>query len=110
MISLKRADPDAKAIIFSSWISVLVTLAGAFEGNSIAYTTLLHARDACQPHRLHAWQTQGSAVWCLLLPVQMGANGLNLTAANHLLLVDPVLSLGREAQAIARMHRIGQTR
>ncbi|CAL8071212.1 unnamed protein product [Calicophoron daubneyi] len=107
---IKQEDADAKAIVFSSWLSVLVTLTGALEQNGLSYTTLFQARDACCPGRLAGFQCMGSATWILLMPIQLGANGLNLTSANHLLLVDPVLSHGREAQAIARMHRIGQTR
>ncbi|KAG5448515.1 E3 ubiquitin-protein ligase shprh [Clonorchis sinensis] len=107
---IKLADPDAKAIVFSSWLSVLVTIAGALEQNGLSYTTLFHPRDACCPGRLTGFHCFGSATWILLMPIQLGSNGLNLTSANHLLLVDPVLSHGREAQAIARMHRIGQTR
>ncbi|CAH8448552.1 unnamed protein product [Schistosoma rodhaini] len=107
---IKREDPDAKAIVFSSWLSVLVTLAGALDQNGLAYTTLFHARDACCPGRLAGFQCFGSTTWILLMPVQLGANGLNLTSANHVLFVDPVLSHAREAQAVARIHRIGQTR
>ncbi|CAH8467682.1 unnamed protein product [Heterobilharzia americana] len=107
---IKRNDPDAKAIVFSSWLSVLVTLAGALDQNGLAYTTLFHARDACCPGRLAGFQCFGSTTWILLMPVQLGANGLNLTSANHVLFIDPVLSHAREAQAVARIHRIGQTR
>lgn len=88
----------------------MVTLAGAFEHNGLPYTILYKARDACKPGRLSSFQCAGSLRWILLMPIQLGANGLNLTVANHVLFVDPVLSHGREAQAIARIHRIGQTR
>lgn len=89
---------------------MLITIAGAMEQNGLSYTTLFKARDACCPGRLAGFQCMGSATWVLLMPIQLGANGLNLTSANHVLLVDPVLSHGREAQAVARIHRIGQTR
>ncbi|KAF8563242.1 hypothetical protein P879_11301 [Paragonimus westermani] len=107
---IKQTDPDAKAIVFSSWLSVLITIAGALDQNDLSYTTLFQPRDACCPGRLAGFQYLGSVTWILLMPIQLGANGLNLTSANHVLLIDPVLSHGREAQAIARMHRIGQTR
>ncbi|CAH8452371.1 unnamed protein product [Dicrocoelium dendriticum] len=107
---IKEFDPDAKAIVFSSWLSVLITTANALEQNGLAYVTLFQPRHACCPGRLAGFHCPGSATWILLMPIQLGANGLNLTSANHLLLIDPVLSHGREAQAIARMHRIGQTR
>lgn len=44
----------------------------------------------------------------LLLLVQHGANGLNLLEARHVILVEPLLNPAAEAQAISRVHRIGQ--
>ena len=49
-------------------------------------------------------------VSCLLLPLKHGANGLNLVDAQHVVLIEPLLNPGAEAQAINRVHRIGQTR
>ena len=46
----------------------------------------------------------------LLLPLKSGAIGLNLIEANHVVMVEPLLNVGVEHQAINRVHRIGQTR
>ena len=46
----------------------------------------------------------------LLLPLKRGANGLNLTCASHVLLLEPVLDLGLEQQCVKRVDRIGQTK
>ncbi|VDM36067.1 unnamed protein product [Hydatigera taeniaeformis] len=103
---IKLEDAGAKAVVFSSWTSVLLTIGRALELNGIICTSLLKPRDS----GLAQFRSAESRVWVLLLPLQLGANGLNLIEANHLLFVDPVLSHGREVQAIARLHRIGQLR
>jgi SNF2 family DNA or RNA helicase len=45
-----------------------------------------------------------------LLSLKAGGTGLNLTAADHVFLLDPWWNPAVEAQAIDRVHRIGQSR
>ena len=46
----------------------------------------------------------------MLLSLRAGGVGLNLTAANHLLLLDPAWNPAAEWQCFDRVHRLGQTR
>ncbi|PGH11872.1 hypothetical protein AJ80_06937 [Polytolypa hystricis UAMH7299] len=46
----------------------------------------------------------------LLISLRAGGVGLNLTAANHVFVMDPWWSFAVEAQAIDRVHRMGQFR
>lgn len=45
-----------------------------------------------------------------LLAHKVGAQGLTLTRANHVFLLEPALEPAIEQQATARVHRIGQQR
>jgi len=45
----------------------------------------------------------------LVLHAGSGAAGLTLTVARHVFLLEPFLRAGEEAQALNRVHRIGQT-
>ena len=51
-----------------------------------------------------------SDVKVLLLSTQAGGAGLTLVQANHVYLLEPSLDPALEQQAMARVHRIGQTR
>lgn len=45
-----------------------------------------------------------------LLSMRSGAVGINLTAANHVFLMDPAFNPALEDQAVGRAHRMAQTR
>merc|ERR1712185_872139 len=46
----------------------------------------------------------------LLLTAQGQASGLTLTAASHVIIVEPQPDVAVELQMVGRVHRIGQTR
>ncbi|XP_057541140.1 uncharacterized protein LOC130818900 isoform X2 [Amaranthus tricolor] len=122
---IKSCDPKAKILVFSSWNDVLDVLEHAFSANEISFVRMKGGRKRSQTV-LSAFKGQkmvekGSGkmndqhkpetkfIQVLLLLVQHGANGLNLLEAQHVILVEPLLNPAVEAQAISRVHRVGQT-
>ncbi|GER46593.1 SNF2 domain-containing protein [Striga asiatica] len=118
------ADPKSKILVFSSWNDVLDVLQHAFAANSINYVRMKGGRksqiavsqfrghkspakeNGKKPENNNNVATKSPQV--LLLLIQHGANGLNLLEAQHVILVEPLLNPAAEAQAVGRVHRIGQ--
>uniref|UniRef100_A0A6M2F4Q2 RING-type domain-containing protein n=1 Tax=Populus davidiana TaxID=266767 RepID=A0A6M2F4Q2_9ROSI len=116
---IKSSDPKAKVLVFSSWNDVLDVLEHAFNANEITYIRMKGGRKShvaisefraqnSSLKRTDRQQQETKSVQVLLLLIQHGANGLNLLEAQHVVLVEPLLNPAAEAQAVSRVHRIGQ--
>jgi len=97
-----------KALVFSQWTGLLDRVEPALRAAGIAWTRLDGAtRDRAGV--VAAFQdAAGPPV--LLVSLRAGGTGLNLTAADHVFLLDPWWNPAVEDQAADRAHRIGQTR
>jgi len=58
--------------------------------------------------KLAKFQQPDSRYFCMCLSVQTGGTGLTITGADRVILVDPAWNPSADAQAIDRVHRIGQ--
>lgn len=99
-----------KALVFSQWTSLLDRVEPALQNAGIGFARLdgsMHA-DARAAVVAHFQQDAGPPV--LLISLKAGGTGLNLTAADHVFLLDPWWNPAVEDQAADRTHRIGQTR
>lgn len=97
-----------KALVFSQFTSFLAIVRRHLDGRGIAYEYLDGAtrdRQACV-----ARFQDDPACRLFLVSLKAGGLGLNLTAAEHVFILDPWWNPAVEAQAIDRAHRIGQTR
>ncbi|KAI3952838.1 hypothetical protein MKX01_006881 [Papaver californicum] len=107
---IKSTDLKAKVLVFSSWNDVLDVLEHAFSANNISHIRMKGGRKshvALEQFKGER-EPEGKSIQVLLLLFQHGANGLNLLEAQHVILIDPLLNPAIEAQAINRVHRIGQ--
>jgi len=60
--------------------------------------------------KITKFQQADSRYFCICLSVQVGGTGLTITGADRVILVDPAWNPSMDAQAIDRVHRIGQQR
>ncbi|HNE28942.1 MAG TPA: DEAD/DEAH box helicase, partial [Saprospiraceae bacterium] len=99
-----------KVLFFSSFERHLQLFRREFEaaGQSFAWLT----GDTATPDRAREVKRfqEDPSVQAFFMTVKAGGVGLNLTAADYVFLLDPWWNPAAEDQAIARAHRIGQTR
>jgi superfamily II DNA or RNA helicase len=96
-----------RALVFSQFVELLTLLRRDLDRERIAYEYLdgsTHDREAV----VNRFQ-QGTAP-CFLISLKAGGAGLNLTAADTVILCDPWWNPAVEDQASGRAHRIGQER
>lgn len=99
-------ESGRKVLVFAYFLDVLKALAARFDVvGTIDGSVPPEGRQAlCDRFSAH----DGHAI--LLLQIQAGGQGLNLQAASVVVLTEPQTKPTTEAQAIARAHRMGQTR
>lgn len=95
-----------KALVFSQWTSFLDLIEPHLKAANIRFNRL----DGSTKDRgavVDAFQDPGGPS-VMLLSLKAGGTGLNLTAADHVFLMDPWWNPAVEDQAADRAHRIGQ--
>jgi E3 ubiquitin-protein ligase SHPRH len=97
-------DKGERCLVFSQWDDLLSIIESALSANHIAFT---HPKGA----KMFGVSAQALRSSCqvMLLNVKRGAEGLTLVEATHVFMIEPLLHCGLDAQAINRVHRIGQT-
>jgi superfamily II DNA or RNA helicase len=99
-----------KVLFFSSFTQHLQIYRGIFEKEKIPYAWLTgETPQADRGGIIERFQTDDK-VQAFFCSIKAGGVGLNLTAADFVFLLDPWWNPAAEDQAIARAHRIGQTR
>jgi DNA repair protein RAD5 len=106
---VRKIAPVSKSVVFSQFTSFLDLLDPALKSAKI--NTLRFDGSMSQKERarvLKEFATR-STFTVLLLSLRAGGVGLNLTCASRVYMMDPWWSFAIEAQAIDRVHRMGQT-
>ena len=106
-----EGDPAAKAVVFTKFGDALGVVGPLLEGRGIGCVTLKQERWWRKEwHGRHAVEVFSEEEACrvMLLEANTAAAGLTLTCARHVVFVDVLNSELLEAQAKARVSRIGQ--
>ena len=103
------ADPGAgKVLVFSQFVGLLDRVRAPLDSGGVPYA-YLDGRTRLRQAQVDRFQEDPNCR-LMLISLKAGGTGLNLTAAEHVFLLDPWWNPAAEAQAIDRAHRIGQTR
>ncbi|MDX1944703.1 MAG: DEAD/DEAH box helicase [Pirellulaceae bacterium] len=102
-------EGNHRALVFSQFVQHLSLIRGALDAAGITYQYL----DGQTPpkdreRRVDAFQRGEGELF--LISLKAGGTGLNLTAADYVIHMDPWWNPAVEDQATDRAHRIGQTR
>jgi DNA repair protein RAD5 len=114
LIHLLSLPRNTKSVVFSQFTSFLDLISPQLTRHNIHHLRF----DGTMSQKIRAGvlrtfnaenASDPSAPRVLLLSLRAGGVGLNLTAANRVFMMDPWWSFAVEAQAIDRVHRMGQT-
>jgi superfamily II DNA or RNA helicase len=98
-----------RALVFSQFVGHLALVRAALDAYGIAYEYLDGGTPSAERARGVAAFQSGSAP-LFLISLRAGGTGLNLTAADYVVHLDPWWNPAVEDQASDRAHRIGQLR
>jgi superfamily II DNA or RNA helicase len=102
-------DEGHRALVFSQFTSLLAFVKLAMDEAGVSYRYLDGSlAETARRREVDAFQAGEGDVF--LLSLKAGGTGLNLTAADYVIHLDPWWNPAVEDQATDRAHRIGQTR
>ncbi|KAL8832956.1 MAG: hypothetical protein Q9170_004616 [Blastenia crenularia] len=107
---LPAGEPPIKSVVFSGWTSHLDLIQIALKEQRIRYVRLdgkMSRNDRAAS--LDAFRDDPD-VTLILISIGAGGLGLNLTTGSRVYVMEPQFNPAAEAQAVDRVHRLGQTR
>ncbi|KAL0027476.1 hypothetical protein WJX77_004115 [Trebouxia sp. C0004] len=108
--ALTSSPTQEKVIVFSQWTSMLDLVEMALKKEKFVFRRLDGSMSMANRDQAIIDFQEKSGVNILIVSLKAAALGLNLVAANHVVLLDLWWNPTIEEQAIDRAHRIGQTR
>jgi SWI/SNF-related matrix-associated actin-dependent regulator of chromatin subfamily A3 len=110
ILKASRRDPKSKVVIFSQWTSFLNIIQHQVADAGYNYTRIDGTMSASQRDAAMHELDSNPACRILLASLAVCSVGLNLVAADTVILADSWWAPAIEDQAVDRVHRLGQTR
>jgi superfamily II DNA or RNA helicase len=108
-LAAELVDGGHRALVFSQFTSHLALVREALDAAGVSYLYLDGQTPPARRDQLVA-RFQAGEGEMFLISLKAGGTGLNLTAADYVIHLDPWWNPAVEDQATDRAHRIGQTR
>ncbi|POS80573.1 SNF2 family domain-containing protein [Diaporthe helianthi] len=106
----KPDEPPYKSVVFSQWTTNLDLIQLALDAERIAFVRLDGKMSRTARTRAMDNFREDPNVQVILVSITAGGLGLNLTTGNSVYIMEPLFNPAAEAQAIDRVHRLGQKR
>ncbi|KAI5357744.1 putative helicase, P-loop containing nucleoside triphosphate hydrolase, SNF2-like domain superfamily [Septoria linicola] len=108
--ALPPGEPPIRSVVFSGWTAYLDLIEYALKSRNIGYARLDGSMSIKQRTSAMDSFKSDPRIVVMLVSIKAGGQGLNFTAANKCYVMEPQFNPGVEAQAVDRVHRLGQTR
>lgn len=110
LLKASDADPNVKTVVFSQWTSFLDLVQAQLERHGLGFTRLDGKMNSTRRDGAIDSLNQDPSCKIMLASLSVCSVGLNLVAANQVILTDSWWAPAIEDQAVDRVHRLGQTR
>ncbi|KNH08309.1 hypothetical protein XU18_1164 [Perkinsela sp. CCAP 1560/4] len=107
---IKKKFPSDKTVVFTHFVSFMNILEIALENAKMRFLRLDGTMKSNERAGVVSAFQRDEGIPVLLASKVACGVGLNLTMANHCIVLDPWWNPGIEEQAVHRCHRIGQTK
>ncbi len=101
---------EHKVVIFSQFVEVLNYLKNHLDNNKIKYSYFDGSTEIKKRQKQIDDFQKRHDLKVIMISLKSGGFGINLTAADYVIIFDPWWNPAVETQAIDRTHRIGQTK
>ncbi|EGY18824.1 transcription termination factor 2 [Verticillium dahliae VdLs.17] len=102
--------PPFKSVVFSSWTTHLDLIEMALDSVGITYSRLDGKMSRNARTKAMDEFRDNPSIHVILVSIMAGSLGLNLTSGNNVYVMEPQYNPAAEAQAVDRVHRLGQKR